>query len=167
MDGFVNFVLTFLLTVTGDQLSTNSVKQNSFSCLYLVLTELRYYMSTFKCCELQLFTILPNKAPAILNHIADKMLQEFIVWTSKIVNSTKSIVLNAELSGLCLIKLHIKTAFDFLDFLYGTFWTLLCTLSFIICFEKQDTTINYKIMNTIVICNLIIFINIKIPVALS
>lgn len=117
------------------------------------------YMSTFKCCKLQLFTILTNKAPAILNHLVDKMLQEFIVWTSKIINSTKSIVLNAELSGLCLIT-HIKTAFDFLDVLYGTFWTLLCTLSFIIRFKQQDNTINYKIMNTIVICNLIIFINI-------
>lgn len=92
------------------------------------------------------------------------MLQEFLVWKSKIINSTKSIVLNAELSGLCLIKLNIKTAFDFLDFLYSTFWKLLCTLSFIVCLEQQDTTINYKIKNTIiVICNLIIFINIKIP----
>lgn len=123
-----------------------------------------YYMSTFICCELQLFTILTNKAPAILNHLIDKMLQEFIVWTSEIINSTNSIALNEQLSGLCLIKLNIKTAFDFLDFLYGTFWTLLCTLSFIVCFEQQDTTINYKIMNTIiVICNLIIFINIKVP----
>lgn len=111
----------------------------------------------------QLFTILLNKAPAILNHLVDKMLQEFIVWTSEIINSTNSIALNEQLSGLCLIKLHIKTAFDFLDFLYGTFWTLLCTLSFIVCFEQQETTLNYKIMNTIVIFNLIIFINIKIP----
>lgn len=65
------------------------------------------YTSTYKCCELQLFTILPNKAEAIFNHLVDEMLQEFIVWTSKIINSTKSIVLNAELSGLCLIKLNI------------------------------------------------------------
>lgn len=126
------------------------------------------YMSTFKCCELQLFTILTNKAPAILNHLVDKMLQEFIVWTSKIINSTKSIVLNAELSGLCLISITYQNCIWFpgfliryiLDiavypFIYNSFWT---------------TRHHNKLQNNehnIVICNLIIFINIKIPVALS